>query len=44
VSLGRKVLSGRVIEAARKFRRPYSGAPSSPVVKDFDAQLYGTHY
>lgn len=44
VSLGREVQSGRVIEAARKFRRQFSGAPSSPVVKDFDAQLYGTHY
>lgn len=44
VATGRGVQSGRVIDAARKFRRQYTGAPNSPVVKAFDRQLYATHF
>jgi hypothetical protein len=38
------VQSGRVVDAARKFRRDYAGSPTSPIVQEFDHQLYGTHF
>lgn len=44
IQLGRQAQSGRVIDAARQFRRRFTGSPASPVVRDFDEQLRGTHF
>jgi tetratricopeptide (TPR) repeat protein len=40
VELGRTAQSGRVIDAARQFRRKFTGSPASPVVRAFDERLY----
>jgi transcriptional regulator with XRE-family HTH domain len=42
VQLGCQAQSGRVIDAARQFRRKFTGSPASPVVQDFDRLLYGS--
>lgn len=44
LTLGRETRSGRVVEAARRFRREYTGSPAGGVVKDFDRQLYGATF
>lgn len=44
VRIGREVQSGRVIDAARKFRRDFTGSPASPVVREFDQYLYGASF
>lgn len=44
VELGRAAQSGRVIDAARRFRRGFSGSPASPLVRGFDEQLYRTAF
>lgn len=40
VQLGRQTQSGRVIDAARRFRRQFTGSPASPLVRSFDEHLY----
>jgi transcriptional regulator with XRE-family HTH domain len=40
VALGQDVSSGRVLSAARQFRRSFTGSPASPVVRQFDEHLY----
>ena len=44
LTLGRETRSGRVVEAARRFRRAYDGSPAGAVVQNFDRQLYGASF
>lgn len=44
VDLGRDMQSGRVLSAARQFRRSFAGSPASPVVRAFDEQLYRSNF
>jgi tetratricopeptide (TPR) repeat protein len=44
VALGQDVQSGRVLSAARQFRRSFTGSPASPVVRRFDEHLYHSNF
>jgi hypothetical protein len=44
VELGRSAQSERVIDAARQFRRRFTGSPASPVVRAFDERLCNVNF
>ena len=41
--LGKQSQSGRVVDAARQFRRRFTGSPAAAVVRSFDDYLYRAH-